>query len=126
MIDVDMAKSAQTHSIVRDGKKHTWNVESLWKHAANLEPFEYRIDSISLLDEDCWFGDRHEPTIRRVLEHSKKIQDANLAYPIILSEDDVVMDGLHRICKVLLDGKATIWAVKFETNPAPDMVEELA
>ena len=118
--------SGQTHSIAKDGRKYTWRVETLWKEAQDLEPFEYKIESCAMLDEDCWFGDRHEPTVRRVMEHSRKIANVDLTYPIILSEDDVVMDGLHRICSALLDGKTTILAVKFASNPKPDMIEPLS
>jgi hypothetical protein len=120
-----MANSEQTHSLVRDGKKYTWKVEELWKLSEKLKPFEFDVGSCSLLDEDCWFGDRYEPTIRKVLEHCQKMQDANFAYPIILSEDNVVMDGLHRICKAVLENKSTILAVKFETNPEPNQIDEL-
>ncbi len=118
-------KPAQTHSIKKDGMRYKWKVETLWRHAATLEPFEYDVSTFTDLDEDCWFGDRHEPTIRRVLEHHERIQRANYTHPIILSEDNVVMDGIHRICKALLDGKATIPAVKFQSNPEPDAVEPM-
>jgi len=78
-----------------------------------------------MLNEDCWFGDRYVPSVRRVLEHYEKISKSDLTYPIILSEDAVVMDGLHRICKAILEGKTTILAVQFTSNPKPDIVETL-
>lgn len=30
------------------------------------------------------------------------------------------MDGMHRIAKALLQGETHLWAVQFETDPAPD------
>jgi hypothetical protein len=32
------------------------------------------------------------------------------------------MDGMHRVCKSLLEGRSEIPAVQFETDPQPDFV----
>jgi hypothetical protein len=47
---------------------------------------------------------------------------ADLQYPIILSSDGRVMDGMHRVAKALLEGHATIRAVQFVTDPPPQFV----
>ena len=44
------------------------------------------------------------------------------AFPVILSSDGRVMDGMHRICRALLDGQSEIEAVRFLQDPDPDYV----
>ncbi len=54
--------------------------------------------------------------------HTRLILDCNLGFPIILSSDGRVMDGMHRVCKALLEGWTDIEAVRFVSDPAPDYV----
>ena len=61
-------------------------------------------------------------TWRAVAEHANLIAAADLCFPIILSSDGSVMDGMHRVAKAVLLGRATIEAVPFEEDPAPDYV----
>lgn len=51
------------------------------------------------------------------------IGEADLAFPIILSADGRVMDGMHRVLKALLNGSQSIEAVRFERDPEPDFVD---
>lgn len=80
------------------------------------------IADIAEFERDCWFAGAHEPTCRAVAEHARRIQAANLDYPIILSSDGRLMDGGHRIAKAWLLGQTEIAAVRFEVDPAPDSV----
>lgn len=48
------------------------------------------------------------------------IMDADLSYPIILGHDGRVMDGMHRIARALLEGRAEIDAVRFTAPLQPD------
>ena len=50
----------------------------------------------------------------------KLVAEASLSYPIILSADGRVMDGMHRLAKALLEGRECINAVRFSKDPAPD------
>ena len=104
----------------KDGFVHLWITSRLWELSKNLTNFEYEVKSFNSLDEDVWFNSQHKPTINKVLEHYKKIEKANFDYPIILSQDGIVLDGVHRICRAILDGKETIPAVKFDLDPVPD------
>ena len=61
-------------------------------------------------------------TCRQVAEHARLINEADLGYPIILSSDGRIMDGMHRVLKALTHGESHIHAVKFLTDPAPDFV----
>jgi hypothetical protein len=114
----------QTHSMAIDGARHVWSVPRLWALAADLPVEDVRVSTFdAVFDLDCWFGDRHAPTVGRVLDHMARIQAADLGFPIILSADGVVMDGLHRLCKARLAGHDTVRAVRFDPTPAPDRIE---
>ncbi|MNS94818.1 hypothetical protein D3C72_1290450 [compost metagenome] len=112
-----------SHTIFKDGKKHTWYVKRLWSLSAELPEFEYEVSLFDGYDEDYWFGDRVKPTINKVIEHYNKIQHADYNYPIILSEDGLIMDGVHRIIRAHLEGRKTIRAVRFIKNPEPDIIK---
>ena len=46
--------------------------------------------------------------------------ESDLAFPVILSSDGRVMDGMHRICKALLQGLDCVDAVRSVRDPEPD------
>jgi hypothetical protein len=50
------------------------------------------------------------------------IEEADLAFPIILSASGAVMDGRHRIAKAALQGRHRIDAVQFDEDPPPDHI----
>ena len=113
------------HSTIRDGRKLIWENETLWLLAADLKPFEIAIEEIAELDCDCWFQGDPQPTLRVVAGHFKKMLAAEPSYPIILNDNGALMDGGHRICKALAEGKKTILAVQFPTMPTPDRSESV-
>lgn len=121
---MDIDKNRHSHTIKKDGRKLTWFTDSLWESSKELDIFDYDISDFDF-DVDCWFGDRFKPTIQKILEHTQKINKSSLKYPIILSSDGIVMDGLHRICKAHLNGQDTIRAVQFHDMPEPDLLEEV-
>jgi hypothetical protein len=111
----------ETHSRATSGGRAYWYTQRLWELAAGLPAETVPVDSIAELDQDCWFGDT-PPTCRAVAEHARRIQDADLAHPIILSSDGRLMDGGHRLARAWLDGQPTITAVRFPTDPPPDYI----
>lgn len=100
-----------------------WDVDNLVEEAKDLQVVEVRVEDISELDESYWFDEGHNPTCREVLEHMILIRDTDLKYPIILSSDGRVMDGMHRVVKAAFEGRETLKAVRFETDPKPDYVD---
>ena len=48
--------------------------------------------------------------------------DCDLGFPVILSSDGRVMDGMHRIAKALLQGLEHVEAVRFIHDPEPDYI----
>ncbi len=113
---------AETHSHTVPGGRAFWLTETLWRAAESLPVIRIPLGAIAEFDRDCWFQDKHAPTCRAVAEHARRIQEADLSYPIILSADGRLMDGGHRLAKAYLLGAADIAAVRFEVDPEPERV----
>jgi hypothetical protein len=95
-----------------------WDVHRLVELTKDLPIIEIPVCEIRELDETFWFdGNNDLPTCRRIALHAKLINETDLAYPIILSQDGHVMDGMHRVCKALIEGRKTILAVRFDVDP---------
>ncbi len=63
-----------------------------------------------------------ECTCREVVDHARLMLDCDLAFPVILSSDGRVMDGMHRVCKALFENRTEIEAVRFVHDPEPDYI----
>ena len=73
------------------------------------------------VDTVYWFDEETDPpTVRRVVDHARLMEEVDVAHPIILGFDGRVMDGMHRVARALLEGRTTIKAVRFEDHPVPD------
>lgn len=100
-----------------------WDVDRLVALSKDLPRFRIELSAIFELDEAYWFsGGASEATCRAVVEHARFIEEADLSFPIILSSDCRVMDGMHRVGKALLNGQVDIEAVRFVRDPEPDYV----
>ena len=99
-----------------------WDVDRLVEMSKDFTRKHVRIEDIREIDETYW-APNGEITCRAVIEHAKLIQEADLSFPIILSADGRVMDGMHRVGKALLEGRETIEAVQYESDPEPDYVD---
>jgi len=98
-----------------------WDVERLVLLSKDFPVKEIALNSIDEVDTDYWFAyGPIVPTVRRVVEHLRFVQEADLSYPIILAANGRVMDGMHRIARAILEGHSTIKAVQFVTDPDPD------
>ena len=98
-----------------------WDVHGLIEKTIGLIPFDLTLDEIRELDETFWFENEGDtPTCRKIAEHAKLIAETDLSHPIILDPDGRVMDGMHRVCKALLEGRTSILAVKLDEMPEPD------
>jgi hypothetical protein len=110
---------------IRDSERGllAWDVDRLLRLTSEQEAVDLPLEGVRELDEVFWFcgvGDR--PTCRRLAEHAKLIHETSLDYPIIIDPDGRVMDGMHRVCKALINGLKTIKAVKLLAMPEPDFV----
>ena len=90
--------------------------------AEPLPTIEVPLSAIRELDEPYWSHDGTPLTCRDIAEHAQLIDEADLGYPIILSSDGRVMDGMHRAVKALMRNLTHLPAKQFAQDPEPDHV----
>jgi hypothetical protein len=111
----------QYHFWPCDNGFDAWDVERLIRLSAELPVIEVPLASMAEVDTVYWFdGKSEQPTVRKVVEHARLISEADTSYPVILGPDGRVMDGMHRIARLMLDGQATVKARQFDALPEPD------
>lgn len=100
-----------------------WDIRRLIELSSDFPIEEINVTDIAELDETHWYAHEGDsPTCRSLLQHMELIDDVDLSYPIILDRDGRVMDGMHRVCKAVREGKEKIPAVRFVTKTEPDFV----
>ncbi len=106
------------------GRFIAWDVDRLVLLTKDFPRIQVPLEAIREIDEPHWFsGGAQDATCRAVMEHARVISEADLDFPIILSSDGRVMDGMHRVLKALLNGLQSIEAVRFERDPEPDFID---
>ena len=100
-----------------------WNVERLIQLSNTLVRERVALSAIAELDEPYWAGEESQKlTCGQVVDHARMMLESDLDFPVILSSDGRVMDGMHRICKALFEGRGEIEAVRFVQDPEPDYI----
>jgi len=113
----------QYHFRTIGGDLHAWDIHRLIRMSKALTPSLVSIAEISELDENWWYDNPDKlPTQRALADHMALVQQADLTYPILLCADGRLMDGMHRLVKVLLEQRSHVQAVRFPVTPAPDYI----
>lgn len=99
-----------------------WDIDRLIELSKELPVFQLPLSDIDDLDRPYWYDHGYVPTCRSVAEHARLINAADLSFPIILSAEGDVMDGMHRVAKAVLEGRSSIAARQFFVDPEPDFV----
>lgn len=97
-----------------------WYIDDLIEQSRDLPVIQVNIHELDELDRVAWYGDSAHHgrlTIRQVADHIKRIQDADLAHPIILSADGKLLDGFHRVAKAYQLDIDTLPAKRFASDP---------
>jgi hypothetical protein len=110
------------HSRLTEAGRLVWFIERLWYLARELPVQQVPLAQIAEFDQDCWFGPGTPATCRAVADHARRIFDADLHYPVLLSAEGFLIDGGHRVAKAYLLGLPTVSAVRFASDPEPDYV----
>lgn len=101
-----------------------WDVNRLVELSRTFPRERVPLSTIIELEEPYWANDNtRQLTCREIVGHTRLMLDCDLSFPIILSSDGRVMDGMHRVCKALLNGLSEIDAVRFVQDPAPDYID---
>lgn len=96
-----------------------WTVTNLVSRAQGLPAFDLPLAAI-YLGTEVWHA---ESSPIGMASHMRRALDVDTSHPIILSDQGFIMDGWHRVLRALIDGKATIKAVRFDKTPPHDYLE---
>ena len=118
-----MSIRPQYHFRRTDTGLDAFNVSALIRLSRELPTISVDPRSIAELDVNHWYMEpSQQPTPRSMLQHMQLIEECDLSYPIILDSAGRVMDGMHRICRAIRDGHASINAKQFVQDPTPDFI----
>jgi hypothetical protein len=110
------------------GPLKIWDVGRLQELAAELPARWVPIAEIRDLDRVGWYGNEGHCgrlTVREVADHARRIAEADLGYPVLLSAEGYMLDGFHRLAKAYQEGRTQILAKQFPTDPEPDRTRPL-
>lgn len=93
-----------------------WTVTNLIARSKDLVPFDLPLAAIYT---GCQVWDA-VGSAYGMAHHMRRALDVDTSYPIILDQEGFIMDGWHRVLRALIDGKATIKAVRFAETPPHD------
>lgn len=100
-----------------------WNVRRLVELSRDLPRERVPLSAIREIDEPYWNNEgTRRLTCRNIVDHARLMLDCDLNFPIILSSDGRIMDGMHRVCKAILENCTEIDAVRFLHDPEPDYI----
>ena len=109
-----------------------WYIDDLIERAQDLPIVQVNVHDLKEIDRVAWYGAASHHgrlTVRQVVDHIKRIQDADLTCPIILSAEGKLLDGFHRVAKAYQLGIDVLPAKRFLSDPTPcdekDMIDWL-
>ncbi len=115
--------SEHSYSTETETGIEAWDVFALWAAAKSLKPQLVPCSKFDLAIQK-WINFETEvaPDGRRIaqfdVDHFRRIKEADLTYPIILSANGNIMDGMHRLIKCYLTGQP-VQFVQFTITPEP-------
>jgi hypothetical protein len=106
----------RTYSEIRGRLKLTWSVRRLWRLAEELPREVVPVEDLH--------PERYQSSNppQMPLDRLRRVLESDLRYPILLTADGRIMDGVHRLMKACLLGRQTVLAVRFHEYPEPDRV----
>jgi hypothetical protein len=108
-----------------EAREYYWRASRLWTLASSMPVEEVSLGSFDWENDNFQCNSLSDPPLwRDIGEHLKRALEADLQYPIVISAEGKVMDGMHRILKCHALGHRTVKAVRFEKNPEPDIVRQ--
>jgi hypothetical protein len=99
-----------------------WTVANLVERAKGLPPFDLPIAAL-FVGAKVW-GAIESPY--EFAQHMRRVLDVDTSHPVILDQEGFIMDGWHRVTRALVDGKATIKAVRFDETAPHDYIRPAA
>lgn len=90
----------------------TYKVTDIIELSKQYKPFDMPICGIDI-SVMPW----GEQTIKKYCYHIRRIENANLDYPIVLDDSGFICDGWHRLVKAIIKGQKSIKAIRLKVMP---------
>ena len=90
-----------------------YDFQDLIKAAEDLEEFDLPLYAVNMNHAIC------QANLTSFLFHLKRVEKADLSYPVILDSSGYICDGWHRVAKAILQGRTTIKAKRLLVMPEP-------
>ncbi len=97
-----------------DGKQ--WSVARLIKLAEDFPVYEVPVFTFPTYHWP-WEDEQNLDTF---ISHVNRVQNSDLDVPLLISPSGGIIDGMHRLCKAVLEKKETIKVKYFKELPRPD------
>tara|TARA_B100000927_G_C16263430_1_gene388402 strand:+ start:81 stop:449 length:369 start_codon:yes stop_codon:yes gene_type:complete len=97
-----------------------WKLKDLWELSNNLNTNTINVDKLwneRYAKVWCWQHENEELNNEFFLHHMQRVLNADLNYPIILSEEYYILDGVHRLMKCKYLNIKDIKYVQFIKDP---------
>tara|TARA_R110000772_G_scaffold125124_2_gene231799 strand:- start:359 stop:700 length:342 start_codon:yes stop_codon:yes gene_type:complete len=89
-----------------------YKVLDLIEASKKLKVFKIKVSDI-FINYECPCNN----TLTDFIKHVKNVNEVTFEYPIILSPDNFILDGKHRVAKAIIENKKYIKAVRFKKMP---------
>lgn len=92
----------------------TWDVPTLIQAYKEQKCIEFDMPLAGVCLENMPFDVNR---LSQFLYQVQRVNNTDLKYPIIITDEGYIADGWHRVCKAILQGKSTIKAVRLKEMP---------
>lgn len=89
-----------------------YSVKSIIEASKDVAAFDLDIRGVDI-GVNPW-GDQ---SIKTIVSHMRRVNDAEMKYPIVLDNTGYICDGWHRLVKAILNGDETIRAKRLLVMP---------
>ena len=102
-----------------------WNLDIIWELSNNLPKRKIKVSELwnkRYKKAWCWQHEGEELNNQFFLHHMERVLKADLNYPIILSEEKLIFDGVHRLVKARHLGLEYIECRMFTKDPPSNAI----
>lgn len=101
------------HECYISWKGWDYSIAELIKHAESIKAIECPIEAI-----DMTYNAPNDNNILSFVEHMKRVLAANIRYPLLLAPDGFLLDGRHRLAKLVMNNASTVKIKRLHDMPA--------
>lgn len=118
--DTPLSNSAYTRT--EGNTEYSWDAPTLVEYVKEKQYEVFKLPMSGIPLSQLMFS---VTNMLKFADHVKRVQSADLKYPIILDDLGTICDGWHRVIKALLEGREYIDAIRIKEMPEPSGYKSL-